>query len=336
MISALKPYPSYKDSGVPSLGEVPQLWEVRRIRNVAEMRVSNVDKHTRDGEIPVRLCNYVEVYKHDHIRNEMPFMLATASQQEIERFRLKRGDVLITKDSEVWNDVGVPALVEQQADDLICGYHLALLRPLSDRMRGDYLFRTLQSTPAAYQFHVGANGVTRYGLSHGAIKSIWLSLPPVPEQAAIVRFLNHYDRKIRRYIRTKQKLIKLLEEQKQAIIHRAVTRGLDPNVRRKPSGVEWLGGIPEHWEVKRLKDVITPIEQGWSPQCDAQPAGDDEWGVLKVGCVHREAFEEWMVAGVRRCPRGEGKKGEAVSPVKVTTLHLSWIRISWAQMSFLR
>ena len=77
------------------------------------------------------------------------------------------------------------------------------------------------------------------------------AVPPLPEQAAIVRFLDHADRRIRRYIRAKQKLIKLLEEQKQAIIHRAVTRGLDPNVRLKPSGVEWLGDVPEHWEVRR-------------------------------------------------------------------------------------
>src|SRR5690606_7657120 len=81
-------------------------------------------------------------------------------------------------------------------------------------------------------------------------------LPPLPEQSAIVRFLDHADRRIRRYIRAKQKLIKLLEEQKQAIIHRAVTRGLDPNVRLKPSGVEWLGDVPEHWDVKRLRYLI--------------------------------------------------------------------------------
>ena len=86
-------------------------------------------------------------------------------------------------------------------------------------------------------------------------------------------------------------MIKLLEEQKQAVIHRAVTRGLDPNVRLKPSRVEWLGDVPEHWEVVRLKEVTTPIEQGWSPQCDAQPAADHEWGVLKVGCVNRDIFD---------------------------------------------
>jgi len=78
-------------------------------------------------------------------------------------------------------------------------------------------------------------------------------VPPLPEQDAIVRFLNYYDRKIRRYIRAKQKLIKLLEEQNQVIIHHTVTRGLDPNVRLKPSGVEWLGDVPEHWEVRRVK-----------------------------------------------------------------------------------
>ncbi len=262
MIDGLQPYRDYHDSGVPWLGEVPEQWDVRRLRNAAEMRVSNVDKHTKDDEQPVRLCNYVDVYKNDRIRERMAFMRATATSEEIERFRLETGDVLITKDSETWNDIGVPALVEERADDLICGYHLALLRPFHDRLSGDYLFRALQSTAVSYQFHVEANGVTRYGLSHAAIKSIWLPLPPLPEQAAIVRFLDHADRRIRRYIRAKQKLIKLLEEQKQAIIHRAVTRGLDPNVRLKPSGVEWLGDVPEHWEVRTLGQIAVSFRTG--------------------------------------------------------------------------
>lgn len=250
-VAGLKPYPAMKDSGVPWLGEVPEHWEVRRIRNLAEMRVSNVDKHAREGELPVRLCNYVDVYKHDRIRRDMAFMRATASPEEIARFRLEPRDVLITKDSEVWTDIGVPALVEQSDDDLVCGYHLALLRPFGERIRGEYLFRALQSTAVAYQFHVEANGVTRYGLSHSAIKSIWLPSPPLAEQAVIARFLDYVDGQTRRYLRSKQKLIKLLEEQKQAIVHRAVTRGLDPGGRLKPSGVEWLGDVPEHWEVVR-------------------------------------------------------------------------------------
>ena len=221
-MTGLSPYPAMKDSGVPWLGEVPEHWEVVRLRNTSEMRVSNVDKHAKDDEQPVRLCNYVDVYKNDRIRSRMAFMRATATTDEIERFRLQSGDVLITKDSEAWNDIGVPALVEDTQDDIVSGYHLALLRPFPERVDGGYLFRALQSPAVAYQFHVEANGVTRYGLSHSAIKSVWLPLPPLPEQTAIVRYLNYADRRIRRYIRAKQKLIKLLAEKREAATHNAL------------------------------------------------------------------------------------------------------------------
>ena len=259
MIADHKPYPAYKDTGVGWLGEVPEHWEVRRPRNAVDMRVSNVDKHTKEGELPVRLCNYVDVYKNDRITEHMSFMRATATTEEVERFRLEPGDVLITKDSEAWNDIGVPALVEYTSEDFVCGYHLAVLRPRKALLIGCYLLRAWQSPAVAYQCHVAANGVTRYGLSHDAIKSAFLPLPPLPEQAAIVRFLDHADRRIRRYIRAKQKLIKLLEEQKEAIVHRAITRGLDPNVRLKLSGVEWLRDVPEHWGKTRLKFIATQI-----------------------------------------------------------------------------
>ena len=263
---ALEPYPDYKDSGVQWLGKVPAHWEVRRLRTIAEMRVSNVDKHSRHGERPIRLCNYVDVYKADRIQTGMPLMAATAAPEEIDRFRLRPGDVLITKDSETWNDIGVPALVEGAADTTICGYHLALLRPFSGSVTGGFLFRAVQSSAVAYQFHVRANGVTRYGLTHNAIKSTWLPLPPLPEQAATVRFLDYADRRIRHYIRAKQKLIALLEEQKQAVIHEAVTGRIDVRTDRpypayKDSGVEWLGLVPAHCERRRLKTVLRPVDQ---------------------------------------------------------------------------
>src|SRR5688572_1435733 len=108
MDAELRRYPAYKDSRVRWLDEVPEHWEVRRLRSVADMRVSNVDKHTREDELPVRLCNYIDVYKNDRIHPRMPFMSATGSADEISRFRLESGDVLITKDSEVWTDIGVP------------------------------------------------------------------------------------------------------------------------------------------------------------------------------------------------------------------------------------
>jgi type I restriction enzyme, S subunit len=237
-------------------------WPIHRLRDVAELCVSSVDKHCNDDELPVRLCNYVDVYKHDRITEQIAFMPATASKSEIERFRLRVGDVLITKDSETWNDIAVPALVEYEADDLVSGYHLALFRPRNRRLIGPYLLRALQSPEVAHQFHVAASGVTRYGLSHSAIKSVELPVPPLEAQEAIVRFLDHADRRIRRAIRAKQKLIALLNEQKQAVIHRAVTRGLDLNVCLKPSGVDWLGDVPEHWKLAPLKHLVPHVTVG--------------------------------------------------------------------------
>ena len=160
------------------------------------MRVSNVDKRSKVDERPVRLCNYVDVYKNERVHAGVRFMRATASEQEIDRFRLALGDVLITKDSEDWQDIGVPALVEYVADDLLCGYHVAILRPYT-AMVGDYLLRALQSRPIKWQFRVAAAGVTRYGLTHNAIRSVRVSLPPLAEQTAIARFLDHADRRIR-------------------------------------------------------------------------------------------------------------------------------------------
>ena len=266
MAAELKPYPGYKDSGVEWLGAVPAHWEVRRLRTVAEMRVSNVDKHTKEGEATVRLCNYIDVYKNDRIRCGMAFMPGTATADEILKFRLRCGDVLITKDSEMWNDIGVPALVQAIVDVVVSGYHLALLRPHTRFLGGAFLFRALQSSCVARQLHIRANGVMRFGLSQDAIKSVRLPVAPLREQAAIVRFLDHADRRIRRYIRTKQRLIALLEEQKQAIIHESVTGRIDVRTERpypayKDSGVEWLGRVPGHWERMRLKTVLRPVDR---------------------------------------------------------------------------
>ena len=238
MIHTASPYPDYRTSGVEWLGNVPEHWETRRLRTVAAMRVSNVDKHTREGEYPVRLCNYVDVYKNDRITQAMSFMSATASRDEIKRFRLERGDVLITKDSEAWDDIGVPSLVVESADDFLSGYHLALLRP-SKEILGAYLARVLQSKAVAYQFHVRANGVTRYGLTHAGIQSVQIPLPRLSEQAAVVRYLDYMDRRVRRYVSAKRKLIALLEEEKQAIINQAVTRGLDRSPQALRHRVAW-------------------------------------------------------------------------------------------------
>jgi type I restriction enzyme S subunit len=120
----------------------------------------------------------------------------------------------------------------------------------------------------------------------------YMPLPPVDEQEAMGHFLDHANGRIERAIRAKKKLIALLLEQKQAIIHRAVTRGLDPNVPFKPSGIPWLGDIPKHWEVRRLRTLVHRIEQGDSPLAVGFLAEGDSWGVLKSGCVNRGVFRE--------------------------------------------
>lgn len=107
-------------------------WRNVRVKDIADVIVSNVDKKSRSGEQPVRLCNYMDVYKNDFIRPTMNLMHATATPKEVAKFHLEVADVLITKDSEDPSDIAVPALVEETAPDLLCGYHLAIVRPGPD------------------------------------------------------------------------------------------------------------------------------------------------------------------------------------------------------------
>ena len=307
MIGDLKPYPMIKESRIEWFGVVPEHWELRRLRHVARVLFSNVDKHSKDDERAVRLCNYSDVYHNDRIRSDMDFMKATATVEEIERFRLSAGDVLITKDSESWDDIGVPALVESPDHNLVCGYHLALLRPISGRMNGEFLHRALASPGVADQFFIRANGVTRFGLSQTAIKSVWLPAPPLSEQSAIVRFLNHADRRIQRYIRAKEKLIALLEEQKQAIIHQAVTGQIDvrtgqPYPDYKPSGIEWLGDVPTHWQVLRLGRVIN-LKVGFPFKSDDFTQSEEDMRLLRginvaPGRLRWDKVVRWPAADV--------------------------------------
>ena len=223
----LDPNVRLKPSGVEWLGEVPAHWEVRRLRNTADMRVSNVDKHIKKSEKPVRLCNYVDVYNNDYVNEQMDFMQATATAEEIEHFRLKKGDVLITKDSESWDDIAVPALVVEPAFDLISGYHLALLRPRPDVIIGSYLLRALQSKSLTYQFHIEAKGVTRYGLTHNGIKSVWLPLPPLTEQTAIVEYLEKATADIDSATHRARREIELLKKYRTRLVADVVTGKLD-------------------------------------------------------------------------------------------------------------
>src|SRR5688500_10727978 len=122
-------YPKYRPSGVEWFGEVPEHWKVGRLKGVATYWVSNVDKVPAEDEVPVRLCNYTDVYYNDHISPDMGLLQTTATPDEIRRFGLRVDDVVITKDSEEWNDIAIPSLVVDSAPNLVCGYHLAIVRP---------------------------------------------------------------------------------------------------------------------------------------------------------------------------------------------------------------
>lgn len=154
-------YAEYRDSGVEWIGEVPVGWEVEKLKFVAEVQPSNVDKKVKENEKEVLLCNYTDVYYNEEITGGLTFMKATASDLQIRKFTLKSGDIIITKDSEDPNDIAVPAYVPQDLEGIICGYHLALLRP-RDRILGWYLKRVMDSRYARSFFATRANGLTRY------------------------------------------------------------------------------------------------------------------------------------------------------------------------------
>ncbi|MCY4614848.1 MAG: restriction endonuclease subunit S [Chloroflexi bacterium] len=268
----MRPYSRYRDSGVEWLGEVPEHWEVRRLEHVAAYRTSNVDKKSEEGELPVRLCNYTDVYYGDRIRaSDGEFMEATASPSEVARFGLRVGDVVITKDSEDWEDIAVPALVDETAEDFVCGYHLGIIRS-GPAMDARFLYRAMQSGAVNRQLQTSASGVTRYGLPNAAVGDTLLPLPPLDEQRAITAYLDRETERIDALVAKKRLLIERLEEYRTALITRTVTRGLppeaaraaglDPSPRLKPSGVEWLGEVPEHWEVKELKHCVPSVTVG--------------------------------------------------------------------------
>jgi len=247
-------YPAYKDSTISWLGRVPSHWNVLRLKHACEVFPSNVDKHARDDEPPVRLCNYTDVYYNERITADMPFMEATASEEQIARFTLRGGDTIITKDSETADDIAVAAYVPDDLPGVVCGYHLSMVRPRGSTC-GAFVKRLFDSIYAKARFAVAANGLTRVGLGQYAVDNIDLPFPPVDEQRAIVAFLDRETAKIDALVEEQKRLIELLKEKRQAVISQAVTKGLDQNVQMKSTG-QVVGVIPVGWAAKRLKYLV--------------------------------------------------------------------------------
>jgi type I restriction enzyme S subunit len=304
MIADLNPYPAMKDSAVRWLGEVPDHWEV----------------------LPNRAI-FIEVKERDHPGEQMLSVTITkgviqqqalladsskkdSSNQDKSAYKLVRpGDIAYNKMRAWQGAVGVsdyqgivsPAYVVQRP------------RVGADARYLHYLLRTPAFAKEAERWSYGITS-DMWSLRPEHFKMIYGCLPPLPEQAAIVRFLDYVDRRIRRHIGSKQKLIKLLEEQRQVIIHRAVTRGLDPNVRLKPSGVEWLGDVPEHWEVKRVKQTAQVLRGKFTHRPRNDPSlYDGPYPFIQTGEVaraeksitsYRQTLNERGLAVSRMSPAG--------------------------------
>lgn len=227
-------------------------YRAKRLGTVASTRTSNVDKKTVEGERPVLLCNYVDVYKNDSITSALNFMKVTASVGQIAVFGLRLGDTVITKDSETADDIGIPAYVAEDVPHLVCGYHLAVIRPDQSQVLPRFIYWVLRAEESAQQWEVLATGVTRVGLRKSDIGKLTIPVPPISRQRVIANFLDRETAQIDELIAKQNALIELLGERRKAVITQAVTKGLDRSLQMKDSGVEWLGDVPTEWPVGRI------------------------------------------------------------------------------------
>lgn len=250
-----KPYPKYKESGIEWLEEIPEHWKIKRLRFVADYKNSNVDKKSYEDQSKVRLCNYTDVYYNEFIKNDMDFMVATASKSEIETMSLLIGDVIMTKDSEDPSDIGIPTIVAEELDNVVCGYHLTIIS--SGKVGTNrFIHRVIQSDISKFYFKVMSPGMTRYGLNQNSIGNTIIPLPNLSEQKAIANFLDRETIRIDSLIKEKEKFISLLKEKHLVLINHVITKGLDSTAKMKDSGVDWIGETPKHWNIKKVKHIF--------------------------------------------------------------------------------
>lgn len=250
MIVDLKRYLTMKDSGVPWLGRMPEHWEVRRLKYVLKER----DERSADGgEQLLRVSQFTGVTARKRADGgDEPDTRA----ESLVGYKLVETDDFVVNIMLAWNgSMGVSSFAGI-ASPAYCVYRFG-----TDALPW-YFHNLLRSPTYKARIKAVSTGVveSRLRLYTDELYRLEALLPPLAEQAGIVRFLGYVDRRIRRYIRARQKRIKLLEEYKQAVIHQAVTGQIDvrtgkPYPAYKDSGVEWLGQVPEHWRITRLKYV---------------------------------------------------------------------------------
>jgi type I restriction enzyme S subunit len=249
-----------------------ELWKQVKLGDVATIASSGVDKHISPGEVAVRLCNYLNVYRQRRLTRDTHFSSGTATPAEIARFTLAKGDVLITKDSETPDDIGVPSVVVDDLIGVICGYHLALIRPAHD-LASHFLLHYLQSDAAKRHFLRTASGLTRFGLGIRAISSLAVSLPSSGEQSAIASILDAVDT-VLECTRTVNDRAKDLDH---SLLHELLERGLSP---RRSGRQKYLS----HWSVKRV-DQVAEVGSGVTLGKDVSGYKSIELPYLRVANV---------------------------------------------------
>ncbi len=240
MTREIYPYPAYKPSGVPSLGDVPAHWETRRAKTLYR----EVDKRSTTGTEEL-----MSVSHKTGVTPRKQTVTMFLAESNVGYKVCRPGDIVI---NTMWAYMAALGVARQVG---LVSPSYGVYRPINrDRLNDDYIDALLRTEEYRAAYMARSTGITdsRLRLYPEQFLGIPLLCPPLPEQAAIVRYLDRADRRIRRYVSAKRKLIAIMEEEKQGIINRAVTRGLDPNVRLKPSGVDWLGDVAAHWEVLQL------------------------------------------------------------------------------------
>ena len=264
---ALQPYPAYKPSGVEWLGDVPAHWDVRRLRNVLTgTNIRNQPDLPLLSVLRERGVILRDVSNSEENHNFIP--------DDLTNYKVvKNGQFAMNKMKAWQGSYGV-----SQSDGIVSpAYYVFDVQEVVQ----SYFHAATRSIAYVPFFAQASDGVriAQWDLSQPRMREIPFLVPPAPEQRAIVGYLDYVDRRIRRYVAAKRKLIALLEEEKQAIVNQAVTCGLDPTVRFKPSGVEWLGDVPEHWEMRRSKRLFSPRQELARPN-DIQLSATQAYGVI--------------------------------------------------------
>ena len=257
MIPDLKPYPAMKDFGVDTLGAVPAHWEVTRLGRLGRLFKGRGASKEDEAPTGIPCIRYGDLYtRHSYFIHDSRAFIA--EERANDYTPIEYGDVLFAASGETIDEIGKSA-VNLIKGEAYCGGDVIIFRP-SQRIDSRYMGYVTDFRPAAIQKARMGRGFTVIHIYGDELKRLAMPLPPVPEQAAIARFLDHADRRIQRYLHARQKLIALLEEQKQASIDQAVmgqsgprTEALHPAYR--DSQVSGLGSIPKHWRLVRLKDA---------------------------------------------------------------------------------